>query len=355
MIIYWTLFIIPAIFSLIEKPNFQSRNLTFSVSAFYIFLVLVIGLRHEVGADWDLYFLNYKVLIEVGLNGVFSSLNSLVTSPGYQLLCFISEWLGFGIHGANFLGAIIFSLGLYRLCSNLPRPWLGLAIAVPYIVIVTSMGYTRQGMALGFVMMAYPFLLKGNNLRFILYLFIGATFHPTVLFLLFLPAFLKTTNRLLMIFLITGFSITIYLFLLASILEGMFDNYLGSEMGSSGAYIRVFLNAAAGIIFLFFGRNFFINSYERSALTILSWTSVLFIFALFLSPSSTAVDRLAIYISPLQILIFSRVPEIFGSYKKQNIFEITSVLIIFFAVNFIWLNYALHAFHWFPYQNILFK
>ena len=103
------------------------------------------------------------------------------------------------------------------------------------------------------------------------------------------------------------------------------------------------------------GRNFFINAYERSALTILSWTSVLFIFALFLSPSSTAVDRLAIYISPLQILIFSRVPEIFGSYKKQNIFEITSVLLIFFTVNFIWLNYAFHAHHWLPYQSILFK
>ena len=355
MIIYWTLFIIPAIFSLIEKPNFQSRNLTFSVSAFYIFLILVIGLRHEVGADWDLYFLNYQFLIEVGPSEVFSSLNSLALSPGYKLLCLFSEWLGLGIHGANLFGAIFFSIGLYRLCSNLPRPWLGLAIAIPYIVIVTSMGYTRQGMALGFVMMAYPFLLKGNNFRFILYLVLGATFHPTVLFLVFLPAFLKTKNRLLMILLIAGFSVVIYLFLLASFVEGMLDNYIGSEMRSSGAYIRVFLNAMAGIIFLFFGRNFFINAYERSALTILSWTSVLFILALFVSPSSTAVDRLAIYISPLQILIFSRVPEIFGAYKKQNIFELTSVLLIFMAVNFIWLNYAFHAFHWLPYQNILFK
>ena len=355
MIIYWALFFIPALFSLLEIPSFKTKKLTISLLVFFVFLILIIGLRHEVGADWDLYILNYEVLIKTGLSGAFSSLSSLVLSPGYQLLCFISDWIGFGIHGANLVGAIFFSLGLYKLCSSLPRPWLGIAIAIPYIVIVTSMGYTRQGMALGFVMMAYPFLLKGNNLRFILYLFIGATFHPTVLFLLFLPAFLKTTNRLLTIFLITGFSITIYLFLLASFLEGMFDNYLGSEMGSSGAYIRVFLNAAAGIIFLFFGRNFFINAYERSALTILSWTSVLFIFALFLSPSSTAVDRLAIYISPLQILIFSRVPEIFGSYKKQNIFEITSVLLIFFVVNFIWLNYAFHAHHWLPYQSILFK
>jgi len=355
MIIYWALLVIPSIFSLIEKPNFKSRNLTFSVLAFYFFLIIIIGLRHDVGADWDLYVINYQVLIDVGISEVFSSLNSLALSPGYKLLCFISEWLGFGIYGANLLGAIFFSFGLYRICSTLPRSWLGIAIAIPYIVIVTSMGYTRQGMALGFVMMAYPFLLNGNNLKFILYLVLGATFHPTVLFLLFLPGFLRAKNRLSMALLIVGFSITIYFFLLASFLEGMLDNYIGSEMSSAGAYIRVLLNATAGIIFLFYGKNFFINAYERSALTILSWTSLLFVLALIVSPSTTAVDRLAIYISPLQILVFSRVPEIFGSYKRKNIFETLAVLGVFLTVNFIWLNYAYHAFHWLPYQNILFK
>ena len=62
----------------------------------------------------------------------------------------------------------IFSYGLIAFARSQPRPWLALAVAVPYLIIVVAMGYTRQAAAIGFVMLGLVRLGNGSFVRFAL-------------------------------------------------------------------------------------------------------------------------------------------------------------------------------------------
>ena len=60
--------------------------------------------------------------------------------------------------------------------------------------------------------------------------------------------------------------------------------------------------------------------------------------------SSTAVDRLALYVMPLQIAVLSRFPLIFGRRMGTLIVVLYSL-----AIEFVWLNFATNARYWIPY------
>ena len=62
-------------------------------------------------------------------------------------------------------------------------------------------------------------------------------------------------------------------------------------------------------------------------------------------PSSTAVDRLALYVMPLQVAVLSRFPLIFGWRLGTFIVVLYSL-----AIEFVWLNFATHARFWIQYQ-----
>lgn len=64
------------------------------------------------------------------------------------------------------------------------------------------------------------------------------------------------------------------------------------------------------------------------------------------SPSTTAVDRVALYVLPAQVAVLSRVP---GGLMKELTGKL-SVIAYSFAVQFVWLNFAANAESWVPYQ-----
>lgn len=103
-------------------------------------LTLFIGLRHEVGGDWFGY-LPYLTRAEgLSLEEVF-----VFGDPGYNALNWLFASYSWGIYGVNLVSAAIFSAGLVVFCRAQPRPWVALCIAIPYLVIVVAMGYSRQG------------------------------------------------------------------------------------------------------------------------------------------------------------------------------------------------------------------
>ena len=90
----------------------------------------------------------------------------------YSILNVISNKLNFGIYGVNLISGFIFSYGLILFCRSMKRQWLALTLSIPYIVIVIAMGYTRQSVALGILMIGYVVLSQGKTLKvfFIKYL-----------------------------------------------------------------------------------------------------------------------------------------------------------------------------------------
>jgi hypothetical protein len=68
--------------------------------------------------------------------------------------------------------------------------------------------------------------------------------------------------------------------------------------------------------------------------------------------NSTLADRLSIYLIPIQIVLFSRMPMLF----EDQILRRGTILLIgigYGAVQWVWLTYANHAYEWVPYQNFL--
>ena len=132
-------------------------------TSFILILIfsIIIGFRFRVGEDWGNYLVYYERL--QNLNNIFSSKEFL-----YSILNVVSSNLNFGIYGVNFISGFIFSTGLIIFCRSLRRQWLALTISIPYIVIVIAMGYTRQSVALGSLMIGYVALSQGQKLKFFL-------------------------------------------------------------------------------------------------------------------------------------------------------------------------------------------
>ncbi len=66
------------------------------------------------------------------------------------------------------------------------------------------------------------------------------------------------------------------------------------------------------------------------------------------------MDRVGLYMLPLQLVVFAYVPEVFGIKRGRNQLFVTGVIFYYGLVLFVWLNYATHAFAWLPYRNWLF-
>ena len=353
MIPYWLIFLIPALFALYAHPVAQ-RNADGTVRgridllwiSTFVVLILFIGLRFEVGGDWSIYLWQYEYMKEQSYSYILSRFDL----AHWFLNKLISD-LGLGITGVNTAYGAIFSVGLIAFARVQPRPWVALASAVPYLIIVVAMGYSRQGVAIGLAFLGLVALRRGCFICFALWICVAATFHTAALFLLAIGAFAIKTGRLKRLAGVGVVLIVLYEFYLADHINHMMYWYVAVKLHTSeGALIRLMMNSVAAIMFLFFRRAFILNSNERQLWTIASFVALVMMVCYFLTGLSTALDRLALYLIPLQLVTAAHLPDAFGSAGKRNNGIIFFILLYFFAVQFVWLNFANHSSLWLPYQ-----
>ena len=148
---YWLLFLIPAFLAVSRLRPMAHMGLPTKQDRWpdiwrviYVSLVFMIGLRHEVGGDWIQY-----IEMLVSYSDTTTENNFGFQDPAFVLINMIASWLGMELYFINFVSAIFFSWGLVTFCRAQPRPWLALVVAVPYLITVVAMGYTRQGVAIG--------------------------------------------------------------------------------------------------------------------------------------------------------------------------------------------------------------
>lgn len=349
MTFYFYLYLLPSIFALgFATPRYlPSRSIADKLSWLLpaLGLTLVIGLRHEVGGDWG----NYLPLVErahsLDVSDVF-----LIGDPAYMLLNWLGANLGGGIYLVNTVCGFFFSLGLVKFCRLLPRPWLALAAAVPYLILVVAMGYSRQGVALGIAMWGLAAIQQGYVWRFILLIALAGMFHKSAVVLILIALFSPLKNRVLTILAVLGVGVGLYMFLLFEAVEALKVGYLDDEYQSSGAGVRVAMNALPGLLFLLLNRRLVLSVEQRQFWTKIAWISLGFIGLLFVSPSSTAVDRVALYLIPLQLFVWSHFPDAVGRAGGRNFVGVLIVLGYYAAVLLVWLFFADHRTGWIPYK-----
>lgn len=341
---YFTIYLISAVPTILPfSGNERVKTLTW-VTTWLIF-TLFVGLRHEVGADWQSY-LNYFDNLDSSPVPSEDILLYLSTNDmGYVVLNWLSAYFGTGIYGVNFVCAAIFMTGLILFCRKQPLPWLALTIAIPIFVVTIAMGSVRQATALGWFFLALIAFQERRLAYFILFMFLAGMFHKSVLIFIFLLFFMTNVRWFF------GFFVMIALvsFYLYDIVAIFWKVYVEDTMYSEGGFIRVLMNAVPAIFLLLFWRRWKLSPDQKLwiSFAILSLLSLVFV-----GSASTAVDRIAIYFAPWQIFAFSRLPLL-----AQDVVSRTTILTLIVAVNgavlFVWLNYAINANSWIPYRNIL--
>lgn len=349
---YWLLFLVPAYWAISRiKPtpdialSAQRDRWSDMWRCFFVLLVLMIGLRHEVGGDWETYYGHVESALHVPFFEVLVDFD-----PAYALLNWLGANVGGGMYLVNTLCATLFSLGLLVFCRVQPRPLLALVVAVPYLITVVAMGYTRQGVSIGIAMLGMVALAKGSTLRFILWIALATSFHKSAVILVPLAVLASTQRRVFTLLWVAVVGVVLFALMLQESVDHLIYGYIERAYASSGAAIRIAMNAVPAALFLVFRKRFKLSPEQRSFWTWMAWSALLFGVLLKISPSSTAVDRVALYWIPLQLFVLSRLPDAMGKNGGKNSVWVYAVVAYSATVHFVWLVFADSASGWLPYQ-----
>jgi hypothetical protein len=324
-----------------------------------LFFIVVIGFRYEVGGDWDAYLLGYE-----NIQGRDFSQWRSFKDKGFYLINYLSYQLGFGIYGVNIFMATLFMIGLVRLSRKQFDPWLAFLISIPYLVIVVSMGYTRQAAAIGLVMLSISYLYDRELIKATIAILIAGLFHKTALLSL-AALFFISGGSFYLVFIVAIFIVISLIFpqYISSLMEyygSLIEYYVLPEMYSNGtveyqsegAFFRALNNAFFALIILIFKEKWkqYYNDYPLWRMVAIISIMLLFV----VNEYSTAVDRLLLYFSILQIVVIGRLPLLARDIIHPQVITLL-VSMYSFAILSLWLAFATHAHHWNPYQNILFN
>jgi hypothetical protein len=349
---YWLMYMVPSVLALTytvrqRKPHMQPVH--WVILGF--FFALFIGFRHKVGGDWSHYLYRYNLLQRESLADIIH-----MPDPGYVFINWLMQQWDLQIYAVNLTCGTIFLVGLIVCCMQQPRPWLAFTVAVPYLIFVVAMGYTRQGVALGLFFLAIAsiesdgFDSTSGFAKYVIFITAATLFHKTALLLLALGIFFHGKKWLFRVLSILLIGYGLWDLLLVEYQETLWKAYVEEQMISEGARIRVAMNLVPSLLFLYYRKEwkkFFPNYAFWMTLSLCSVAGVVLVeFA------STAVDRVSLYFTPIQVIVLSRLP-ILAREKINHRLATLGIVLGYAAVVYVWFNYATHAKYWLPYQNWL--
>lgn len=348
MFMYWTMFAIPALSALLRGevgPPTSRGRFQPGLALLLVAFALVIGLRYEVGGDWFTY---EEIVAYAGMEPLTTTL--AYKDPGFGLIAWLSTRLGMGSYGASTFCGGVLMFGLWRFGRRQADNWLLIAASVPYLLIVVGMGYTRQAAALGFVLIALSDFGERSPFYFLRWLGVAILFHVSSILMLPLVIAALARRRVAAMIPLGILTFVAYVLVLRDRLDFMVEGYVNQEMDSSGAGVRLMMNAVPAVIFLLMRKRFAVSDVERALWSAFSLASLAVAAALLVSPATTALDRIGIYLIPIQLFVFGNLGPLVTD-KGLGRFLVTSAIVVFYGVVlFVWLNFATHAQFWLPYR-----
>ena len=333
---------IPAMF------HSRHRNAVLWAIAWLVY-VLFIGLRHEVGGDWNGYLIITERIAHSELLDAISDQEIF-----FSIITWISARLGFGVYGANLLGAMVFCTGLFSFCNRLPNRWLALAAATPFLAIVAVMSANRQGMAIGVLLFVMARWREWGIGKRAIGIIIASGFHNSALLMLVLVALdlgISRTKKLVATIVIAAIATW-----LASRSESAWYRYTTVYVNESygayspGAVFHLLLNLVPAVLMLLTKNTWRRMPVDWVLLWPLCWMTI---GLLFLSPFYTvAVGRMSLYLFPVSISFVATLPQLSARPEAR---AVTRTLLVcgLGGVLALWLGFANTAFTYMPYANAL--
>ena len=306
----------------------------------YIFLILIIlimGLRWEVGGDWPNYFNRYydveSILDKIQLN----------RDPLYQFVNNIFSLAGFKYPFFNFATSFFLIYPYYLLLKNVKYKELSLLILFSYCLMIVNPGYVRQAFSIAiFVYLAMSY--QKIPLPWMLFWCVIATlFHKSgIVSIIFL---LISIQSFLAKIILIGLGLLVLGVQFIEILFNKATDYLESDRYTIGAIIRLVFLAVSAI---FYHSVVFLDYFQTDARTrkLLNY-GTLIIFALcgIAIFSTTLADRFSLY-------FLFMIPIIIDGFLIKTKSSISYLIIAFVFSCWVpfWVTFANNADDWLPFQ-----
>ena len=331
----------------------------------FVLLSTFVGLRDEVGRDWKVYENLFQQFKSFG----FPSIQIFKTSdPLYITLNILAERSGFNIHTVNFIISIIFFFSLYVILDNHKYKIISLTSGFLLLVVILGMGYTRQALAVSFMLIFYKSFIEKKYIISLAFAVLAISSHKTstiyiiamiFLFLISNKNVLKLKYLLPLLLLLSLFTyhyqvdllrlFNIYIYREDLILSENIEQHIISP----GAIFKAAILILFLIIYFIFFKKIKFKNYNEEL--IFNSLVILIIFPIpFLGYFSSFVDRLLVYSYILIPLSIHKIlsSNIFSEEKNKLYFYVFIIVFSFLNLS-IWLEYANHSSYWLPYKNII--
>lgn len=254
MLFYLFVGIFTSLLAHIAISNYDRNKILFYVSfpLLILFPSIIEGCRDwNLGSDMlgygSIYFYD-----SLHYNNVGTFLSNLDTKEyGYHLLCYFCGKVG-SINLYMFMAALIKMTMLALTCLHFRKitiPWM---VVLGYMLFFYWYGFSlmRQSLAMSICMYSLVFLYEKQYIKYLLFVFIGYSFHNSSIFILFLPFVIlvsKMKHRLLIVTFGVGtvyvLASTFFMFIATSGLFGeeKADLYLDSGVASAKTNIVILI------------------------------------------------------------------------------------------------------------------
>ena len=321
----------------------------------FCYLLILIGLRFEIGGDWINYLQNFKAINNSIFN--YDTKNDFgilfKTEPVLLILNLITP----NIYIFNLACALIFLLGLFILISDCDDKYLSLVVAIPFLILLVAFGYQKQSVTLGFIMLSYIFYIRNYYFYFVIFALLACFSHYSASFILIFIFYdliivkkLKINFKTLMFIVVVFFIFLIISF--DNIYRILINNYIVDEFKnkSQGVLPRLSVQIISIIIFLI-SYKFWNKRSELKRIIIFNTILTLIVLPFFVLYSNL-VDRMLFYFMIIQLMILGNLKNILNK-NFYLIFRFT-IYTFYLLLTFLWFNFSYFAAYWFPYKNILF-
>lgn len=328
---------------------YQSGHTNLNWRVFFALCLIFVGLRYQVGSDWEGYLAIAENVYREPFSKVFENAEFL-----YYVFVWLSVDLGLGIYGANVVTSYIFLVGVFRFCGSLPNRWLALLTSLPFLVIVVGMSANRQAAAIGLSLVLLADWQQSNLTKKMLIIMVAMLFHSSaaVLVMLFVvDSSLSKSRRWLLAALLAV--LTSYFLVDLSSVQRYESSYVQhrEEFHADGAILQILVNALPAVLAIIFrGR------YQKILpnFRVIYWMAILSIALVPIGLAySVIASRISFYLFPVSIALTSMAPILFSDEKSQNIALLAAAGAAFITLS-LWLTFANHAYNHKPYQNIIF-
>lgn len=347
MIYYVTYFIWLTLATLIEQGRSRARALQgvlLHVSS--LISVLFMGFRERVGGDWFAYLDYHHRAARSSLSDALA-----MNDPGYMFLDWAGGHMGLEVWATNLVCAILLVYGVRSMAVWQRYPNLFFLSCAPYLLMIVGMGYSRQSAAVGLVALSITLSYRKRRLLSIAVAPSSLLFHKSAVMGVMLVLLGLSRRRLTTAVIGVIGAAGLYYYATFGAIEVAQRGYIEAEYNSAGAFIRTLQLALCGGWFLLFMRQTTPADIRRT-FTIFAITAILMFAALFVSPSSTLIDRFALYLLPFQGYVLAAAPTAFRRGPSEKIVVI-AIIALNLALFFVWLLTAVHQGAWDNYQNYL--